>query len=106
MNLLSKNMRAFFGGSVAIATVLAGCAIAAGDSSGSKNTPEQAAKDETPEVEIDVPVPGVVDALAIQLGIARRSLDAMAAGSTRLGEIGRHLADEAVKPLTSRFSAG
>jgi hypothetical protein len=48
----------------------------------------------------------VVDALTIQLGIARRSLDAMAAGSTRLGEIGRHLADEAVKPLASRFSAG
>ena len=64
MNLFSKNVRAFFGGSVAIATVLAGCAIAASDSSGSKNTPEQAAKDETPEVEIDVPVPGVVDALA------------------------------------------
>jgi hypothetical protein len=65
MNLFdSKQFRAFFAGSLAIATVLGGCALAASDSSGSKNTPEEAAKDETPEVQIDVPVPGATDALA------------------------------------------
>lgn len=61
--LAPKTLRAFFGGSLAIATVLGGCALASSDSNDSKNTPERAAKDETPEVEPDVPVPGATDAL-------------------------------------------
>ena len=65
MNLLApKTLRAFFGSSLAIAMVLGGCALASSDDSGSKHTPAEAAKDETPEVTPDVPVPGASDALA------------------------------------------
>ncbi|HTQ34754.1 MAG TPA: phasin family protein [Stellaceae bacterium] len=47
----------------------------------------------------------MVDAVEIQLGFARRSLDAMSAGSTRLGEIGIRLANDAARPVLSAFSA-
>lgn len=60
--LAPKTLRAFFGASLTIATVLGGCALAS-DSPSSKNTPEAAAKDEIPEVSADVPVPDAVDAL-------------------------------------------
>jgi hypothetical protein len=62
--LAPKTLRAFFGSTLAIATVLGGCALASSDDHGSKNTPAEAAKDETPEVTPDVPVPGAEDALA------------------------------------------
>jgi hypothetical protein len=41
----------------------------------------------------------LVDAVEAQLGFARRSIDAMAGGSTRVGEIGLRLASEAAKPI-------
>lgn len=41
----------------------------------------------------------LVDAIEAQLGFARRSIDAMAGGSTRLGEIGLRLANDAAKPV-------
>lgn len=44
------------------------------------------------------------DAVEIQFGFARRSLDAMVASSTRLGEIGLRLANEAAKPVFGRFT--
>jgi hypothetical protein len=47
----------------------------------------------------------LVDAVEIQLGFARRSLDAMADGSTRLGEIGLRLASGAAKPILGPFAA-
>lgn len=59
-----KTLRAIFGGSLAVATILGGCALATSDSSASKNTPAEAAKDETPEASPDVSVPGATDALA------------------------------------------
>jgi hypothetical protein len=48
----------------------------------------------------------LVDAVEIQLGFARRSLDAMTDGSTRLGEIGLRLASGAAKPILGPFVAG
>lgn len=57
-----KTLRAIFGGSLAIATVLGGCALASSDT-GSKNTAAEAAKDETPESTPDVAVPGAENAL-------------------------------------------
>jgi hypothetical protein len=45
----------------------------------------------------------LADAVEIQLGFARRSLDAVAEGSTRLGEIGLCLANDAAKPVLGRF---
>jgi hypothetical protein len=45
----------------------------------------------------------LADAVEIQLGFARRSLDAVAEGSTRLGEIGLRLANDAAKPVLGRF---
>jgi len=47
----------------------------------------------------------VVDAVEIQIGFARRSLGAIAEGSTRLGEIGLRLANDAAKPVMARLSA-
>lgn len=61
MNLSNMNLRRFAAGSLVVATVLGGCALA-GDSE-SKNTPAQAAKDETPEASPDVPVADAVDRL-------------------------------------------
>jgi hypothetical protein len=46
----------------------------------------------------------LVEAVEIQLGFARRSLDAIATGSTRLGEIGLRLANEAAKPMLARLA--
>jgi hypothetical protein len=46
------------------------------------------------------------DAVEIQLGFVRRSLDMLAGGSTRLGEIGLRLASDAAKPVTRPFTAG
>jgi hypothetical protein len=46
----------------------------------------------------------LADAVEIQLGFARRSLDAVAEGSTRLGEIGLRLANDAAKPVLGRFA--
>ena len=47
----------------------------------------------------------LVDAVEAQLGFARRSIDAMAGGSTRVGELGLRLANDAAKsmlrPLTT-----
>jgi hypothetical protein len=48
----------------------------------------------------------LVDAIEIQLGFARRSLDAMVGGSAKLGEIGLRLANDAAKPMLEPFSAG
>jgi hypothetical protein len=48
----------------------------------------------------------VVDAVEIQLGFARRSLDAMVDGSTKLTEIGLRLANDAAKPILRPFTAG
>jgi hypothetical protein len=45
------------------------------------------------------------DAIEIQLGFARRSLDAMVDGSTKLGEFGLRLASDATKPMLRPFSA-
>jgi hypothetical protein len=47
----------------------------------------------------------LVDAVEIQLGFARRSLDAMVAGSSKLSEIGLRLANDAAKPILGGFSA-
>jgi hypothetical protein len=47
-----------------------------------------------------------VDTVEIQLGFARRSLDAMVDGSTKLAEIGLRLANDAAKPMLRPFSAG
>lgn len=41
----------------------------------------------------------LVDAVEAQLGFARRSIDAFAGGSTRLGEIGLRLASDVAKPV-------
>jgi hypothetical protein len=46
----------------------------------------------------------LADAVEIQLGFASRTLDAMVAGSTRLGEIGLRLANDAAKPILGSFS--
>jgi hypothetical protein len=48
----------------------------------------------------------LVDAVEAQLGFARRSIDALAGGSTRLGEVGLRLADDAAKPVFRSFAAG
>jgi Phasin protein len=48
----------------------------------------------------------MTDAVEIQLGFARRSLDLMAGGSTRLNELGLRLASNAAKPLLNPFPAG
>jgi hypothetical protein len=45
----------------------------------------------------------LVDAVEIQIGFARSSLDAIVDGSTRLGEIGLRLANDATKPMLGRF---
>jgi hypothetical protein len=47
----------------------------------------------------------LADAFDIQLGFARRSLDAMVTGSTKLSEIGLRLANDATKPMLGGFSA-
>jgi hypothetical protein len=47
----------------------------------------------------------LVDAVQIQLGFARRSLDAMVDGSTKLGEIGLRLANDATKPMLTPLAA-
>jgi hypothetical protein len=46
----------------------------------------------------------LTDAVEIQLNFARRCLDAFAEGSTRLGEIGIQLANDAAKPLLTPFA--
>jgi hypothetical protein len=46
----------------------------------------------------------LVDAVEAQLGFARRSLDAMVGGSTRLGELGLRLAGDATKPILRPFA--
>jgi hypothetical protein len=46
-----------------------------------------------------------VDAVEAQLGFARRSLDMLAGGSTRLGELGLRLASDATKPALRPFAA-
>jgi len=48
----------------------------------------------------------LVDAVEIQLGFARRSLDAIVDGSTKLGEIGVRLANDAAKPVLGPLAAG
>jgi hypothetical protein len=48
----------------------------------------------------------LVDAIEIQLGLARRGLDAMVDGSAKLGEIGLRLANDAAKPMLEPFSGG
>ena len=48
----------------------------------------------------------LVDAVEAQLGFARRSIDALAGGSTRLGELGLRLAEDAAKPVFRSFAAG
>ena len=45
----------------------------------------------------------LVDTVEIQLGFARRSLDAMVGGSTKLAELGLRLANDAAKPVLSPF---
>jgi hypothetical protein len=47
----------------------------------------------------------LVDAVEAQLGFARRSLDTLAGGSTRLGELGLRLASDAAKPALRPFAA-
>ncbi|HTZ35718.1 MAG TPA: phasin family protein [Stellaceae bacterium] len=46
----------------------------------------------------------LVDAVEIQLGFARRSLDALAEGSARLGDLGLRLANDAAKPMLAPFT--
>ena len=46
------------------------------------------------------------DAVEIQLSFARRSLEAIVDGSTRLGEIGLRLTNNASKPMLEPFVAG
>jgi hypothetical protein len=48
----------------------------------------------------------LAEAVEIQLGFASRTLDAMTAGSTKLGEIGLRLANGAVKPILGSFPVG
>jgi hypothetical protein len=48
----------------------------------------------------------LVDAVEVQLGFARRSLDAMVSGSTKLAEIGLRLANDSTKPMLGPFPAG
>lgn len=48
----------------------------------------------------------LVDAVEAQLGFARRSIEVLAGGSTRLGELGVRLADDAAKPVFRSFAAG
>jgi len=48
----------------------------------------------------------LADAVEIQLRFARRSLEAMADGSARLGEIGMRLASDAAKPVLGSFGVG
>jgi len=45
----------------------------------------------------------LTEMVEIQIGFARRSLDAMVETSTRLGEIGLRLASEAAKPVLGRL---
>jgi hypothetical protein len=47
----------------------------------------------------------LVDAVEAQLGFARRSLDALAGGSTRLSELGLRMASDATKPMLRPFAA-
>jgi hypothetical protein len=47
----------------------------------------------------------LADAVEIQLGFARRSFDALVDGSTKLGEIGLRLANDAAKPMLTPFAA-
>jgi hypothetical protein len=46
----------------------------------------------------------LVDVVEIQIGFARRSLDAMVETSTRLSEIGLRLANDAAKPMLGRLA--
>lgn len=46
-----------------------------------------------------------IDAVQAQLGLVRRSLDAFADGSTRLGGLGLRLASDAAKPIFRPFPA-
>ena len=46
----------------------------------------------------------VADAVEIQLGFARRSLDTMVAGGSRLGEIGARLVSDASRPIVAPFA--
>jgi Phasin protein len=46
----------------------------------------------------------LVDAVEAQLRFARRSLDAFAGGSTRLGELGLRVASDAAKPILRPFA--
>lgn len=46
----------------------------------------------------------LVDAVEAQLDFARRSIDSFAGGSTRLGELGLRLAEDAVKPMFRSFA--
>lgn len=45
----------------------------------------------------------LADAVEIQLGLARRSLDTFVGGSARLGELGLRLANDAAKPVMAPF---
>jgi len=47
----------------------------------------------------------LVDAVEAQLGFARRSIDAMAGGSTRIGELGLRLANDAAKSMLRPLTA-
>jgi hypothetical protein len=47
----------------------------------------------------------LANAVEIQLGFARRSLDALAGGSTKLGELGLRLATDATRPMLAPFAA-
>jgi len=46
----------------------------------------------------------LADALEVQAGFARRSVDAAIDGSTKLSEIGARVTTEASRPLLSRFA--
>jgi hypothetical protein len=48
----------------------------------------------------------LADTVEIQLGFARRSLDAMVGGSTKLAELGLRLANDAAKPVLRPFPGG
>ena len=48
----------------------------------------------------------MTDAIEIQLGFARRSLDLAAGSSARLNELGLRLATDAAKPMLRPFSVG
>ncbi len=47
----------------------------------------------------------LVDAVEAQLGFGRRSIDALAVGSARVGEIGLRLANDAAKPMLPPIAA-